>query len=238
MEEIKSRFKRSETWVNIVLYAVFIGIAFLGIIYGNSIKNEYHSLRIWDYENLLWLCSGIPFLFLLQKAELPNFWVRNISTEHKVVVPVMIGIFFGILDVLVWKFILHPEPYEDLPPFLQPFPYSLLLFFSGAFEIEVFYRLIPLTCILLLGQWFAKGKYNTYFFYAAVLLTSLREPLEQLPNEGLILVLYSFLSGFIMNALQAIYFKKAGFLASLILRLGHYLIWHIVLGIYVEWFEL
>ncbi|WP_298142506.1 hypothetical protein [Flavobacterium sp.] len=238
MEEIKNGFKKSKTWENIILYTIFIGIALLGIIYGNSIKNEYQSLRIWDYENLLWLCLGIPFLFLLQKAGIPNFWAGNISTEHKVVVPVMIGIFFGILDVLVWKFILHPEPYEELPPFLQPFPYSLLLFFSGAFEIEVFYRLIPLTCILLLGQWFVKGKYNTYFFYIAVFLTSVREPLEQLPNESFILVLYSFLSGFIMNALQAIYFKKAGFLASLFLRLGHYLIWHIVLGIYVEWFEL
>lgn len=238
MKAMFFEFKTRETVVNSVIYFLFIGIAFWGILYGNAIKNAHHFLRIWEYENLLWLCLGIPFLFLMQKAGIPNFWDQTIRAEQKFVFPVMIGIFFGILDVFVWKFILHPQPYEELPPFLQPFPYSLFLFFSGAFEIEVFYRLIPLTCIVLLGHWVAKGKYSTYFFYAGVFLTSLREPLEQWPNEGLVLVVYSLLSGFVMNALQAIYFKRAGFLASLCLRLGHYFIWHILLGIYVEGYEL
>lgn len=238
MKAIFFEFKKRETVIDIAFYALFIGFAFWGIQYGNAIKNEHHFLRIWEYENLLWLCLGIPFVLLMPKVGLPHFWDKAINAEQKVVIPVMIGIFFGILDVFVWKFIVHPQPYEELPPFLQPFPYSLFLFFSGAFEIEVFYRLIPLTCILFLGHWLAKGKYSTYFFYVGVFLTSLREPLEQWPNEGLVLVLYSLLSGFMMNILQAIYFKKAGFLGSLFLRLGHYLIWHIVLGIYVEWFEL
>lgn len=224
--------------VNIAIYSICLIIAFLGICYGNSIQNEDIFLRIWNYENLAWMCIGIPFLFLFKKAGLPNFWEKNISSENKVFIPLMIGLIFGILDVIVWKFTVHPEPYDELPPFLQPFPYSLFLFFSGAFEIEVFYRLIPLTIILIIGQWYAKGKYSTYFFYAAVVLTSLREPLEQLPNEGIVLIMYSFISGFLMNALQAIYFKNAGFLASLFIRLGHYMIWHILLGIYVEMVEL
>jgi hypothetical protein len=69
-------------------------------------------------------------------------------------------------------------------------------------------------------------------------LTSFREPLEQLPDGGLLIISYSFLTGFAMNYLQAIFYKKSGFLASLFLRLGHYLFWHILLGIYVEYFEL
>jgi hypothetical protein len=133
---------------------------------------------------------------------------------------------------------MHPEPYTELPPFLQPFPYSIFLYFSGAFEIEVFYRLIPLTLILLLGKWLAGGKYFDTFLWSAIVLTSLREPIEQLPNGELWLVVYSLLTGFLMNYFQAIYFKNAGFLASLTLRLGHYLFWHILLGIYVQFFEL
>lgn len=231
-------WKQKDFALNGTFYLFFLTIALLGILYGREIKNQYEVLRVWEYNNLLWMCLGIPFLLLLKKAAIPAFWDKNISTENKVYIPLMIGIIFGILDVMVWKFTVHPQPYTELPPFLQPFPYSIFLFFSGAFEIEVFYRLIPLTLILLIGHWFAKGKYSTYFFYFGVVLTSLREPLEQLPNEGLALVLYSFISGFLMNALQAIYFKKAGFMATLFIRLGHYLFWHILLGIYVECFEL
>jgi hypothetical protein len=133
---------------------------------------------------------------------------------------------------------MHPEPYSELPPFLQPFPYSLFLYFSGAFDVEVFYRFIPITILLLIGIRFKEGKYYNQFFWAGAVLTALREPLEQLPSGSTAFILYSLLSGFGMNFLQAIYLKRSGFLASLSVRLGHYLIWHILLGIYVEFFEL
>jgi hypothetical protein len=181
---------------------------------------------------------GIPFLFLQSKANLPDFLDKKVLNTEKFLKPVLIGAAFGILDVWVIKFIMHPEPYTELPPFLQPFPYSIFLYFSGALEIEVFYRLIPITLILLLGKWFSHGKYFNIFLWSAIILTSLREPLEQLPNGELWFVTYSFLTGFLMNYLQAIYFKNAGFLASLTLRLGHYLFWHILLGLYVQYVEL
>ncbi len=152
--------------------------------------------------------------------------------------PVAIGIVFGILDLLVFKVILHPEAYRELPPFTQPFPYSMFLYFSGAFEVEVFYRLIPLTLILIIGNWYKKGKYYMIFFWAGAILTAIREPLEQLPDGGILLLVYSLLTGFLMNFLQAVWYRKAGFLASLSVRLGHYFVWHILLGIYIEYHDL
>lgn len=224
--------------LNFIIYSSFMLIAIIGIIYGNAISNHFSFLRVWNYQNILFLLLGIPFLFLQTKANLPNFLEENISKNQRFLIPFLIGAAFGILDVLVIKFVMHPQPYTELPPFLQPFPYSIFLYFSGAFEIEVFYRLIPLTIILLLGKWFLKGKYFNIFLWTAIILTSLREPLEQLPDGDAWLVIYSFLSGFLMNFFQATYFKKAGFLASLTLRLGHYLFWHILLGIYVQYIEL
>ena len=107
---------------------------------------------------------------------------------------------------------MHPEPYKELPPFLQPFPYSIFLYFSGAFEIEVFYRLIPLT--LLLGKWLSEWEVFYYFLSIRIFLTSLREPLEQFQNGEISFICYSLLTGFLMNYLQAIY-KNAGVSASL-----------------------
>ncbi|MBI5010972.1 MAG: hypothetical protein HZB98_15260 [Bacteroidia bacterium] len=234
----QSLISRKEKNYNLIIYCLFILIAVIGIFYGNAIKSNHAFLRIWDYQNILFLLLGVPFLFLQSKVNLPNFLEVGISNKQRFLKPILLGALFGILDIIVIKLLLHPEPYTELPPFLQPFPYSTFLYFSGALEIEVFYRLMPLTVILFLGKWISNGKYFNIFLWTAIVLTSLREPLEQLPNGELWLVAYSLLTGFLMNFLQAIYFKNAGFLASLSLRLGHYLFWHILLGIYVQYVEL
>lgn len=223
---------------NLIIYASFLLITIAGIVYGNEIKDNFNSLRVWDYSNTLLLLLGVPFLFLQSKANLPDLLEKSISNKQRFLKPFLIGTVFGILDIIIIKLIMHPEPYQDLPPFLQPFPYSNFLYFSGAFEIEVFYRLIPITLLLLVGKWFSNGKYFNLFLWTAIVLTSLREPLEQFPDGELWFVVYALLTGFLMNFLQAIYFKNAGFLSSLSLRLGHYLFWHILLGIYVQYFEL
>jgi hypothetical protein len=181
---------------------------------------------------------GLPFLFIFNRSNIPDFWQDNISNKTRIWFPLIIGLIFGLLDIIIFKIILHPEPYTELPPFAQPFPYSILLFFSGAFEIEVFYRLIPLTLICFAGMLFKKGHFFNYFFIFGAILTSLREPLEQLQTGAFWLVLYSFFSSFAMNFIQALYFRKTGFIGSLSLRLGHYLLWHIILGIYIQQFEL
>jgi hypothetical protein len=229
---------KTTSYQNLYIYSFFLIIALFGIFFGRSIANDHTFIRIWEFSNLLLMMVGIPFLFLQSKAGLPDFLSDSVTQKNRFVIPVFLGIIFGILDVIVIKVMLHPEPYTELPPFLQPFPYSLFLYFSGAFEIEVFYRLIPLTIILLLGKWWEQGKYFQTFFWVGAVLTALREPLEQLPDGNAWLIAYSLLTGFMMNLLQAIWYKKAGFLASLSLRLGHYLMWHILLGIYVEMVEL
>jgi len=226
------------TTSNAVIYLLFLMFATAGMYYGRSISGSYSLLRVWDWTTLLILLAGIPFCFLQSHSRLPDFLDENVSSYHRFIYPALIGVAFGLMDVIVIKFIMHPEPYTELPPFLQPFPYSLFLYISGAFDVEVFYRFIPITILLFIGVRLKDGKYYDQFFWAGAILTALREPLEQLPSAGFALILYSLLTGFAMNFLQAIYFKKSGFLASLSIRLGHYLIWHILLGIYVEWFEL
>ncbi len=224
--------------LNLSIFLGFLLIVFLGIIYGNEIKASYNSLRIWSVENLLWLILGVPFLLLQSYVGIPNLYQPSISNKIRFSQPILIGALFGILDILVIKIIQHPQPYTELPPFLQPFPYSIFLYFSGALEIEVFYRLIPITFLLVIGKKIADGRYFNYFLWTAIIASSLREPLEQLPTGEYWYITYALLSGFIMNYLQGIYYKNAGFIATLSLRLGHYLLWHILLGFYVQYFEL
>lgn len=227
-----------QTNKNLYTYLVFLLIAAIGIAYGNQINSEFGNLRIWSPFDILIMLIGVPFLFFQTKSGLPEFWETKVSNSKRFVIPLLVGLGFGILDIFVFKVILHPEPYKELPPFLQPFPYSIFLYFSGAFEVEVFYRLIPITIICLLGNVFQKGRYAELFFWVAALLTACREPLEQMPDGNSWLLVYSLLSGFLMNLIQAIWYKRAGFISALAVRLGHYLLWHILLGVYVQFVDL
>jgi hypothetical protein len=145
---------------------------------------------------------------------------------------------FGLLDVLVIKILMHPQPYTELPPFLQPFPYSLFLYTSGALEVELMYRLLPITMFLLLEQWLFKGRYRNGLLIFLAIITGLIEPLMQWPDGAWWFVTYAALSGIAMNAWQFRCLLHYGFLGSLSVRLGHYLIWHILLGVYVQFVEL
>jgi hypothetical protein len=223
---------------NLITYFAFLLIAVVGIFYGKSLSNSFQSIRVWDFNNLAIMTIGIPFLFLQSKANLPNFWEATLTNKQRLFYPFLIGAFFGILDILVIKVLQHPEPYAQLPPFLQPFPYSIFLYFSGAFEVEVFYRLIPLTMILFIGKTVQGGVYYKYFLWIGLILTSLREPIEQLSEGSILYIYYSLITGFLMNFFQAKVYTQYGFLSSLAVRLGHYLFWHILLGIYVQFFEL
>ena len=221
---------------SILIYFAFIIFSSIGIIYGLNLN--YPNLRLWDFQNILLLSVGIPFLFLLPKAELKFIDSDQLTIKQEIYIPANIGIMFGLLDLLVIEFILPHDRHISLPPYTQPFPYSIFLYFSGALEIELFYRLIPMALVLFLFKKFKEGKYFHHAFIIIAILTSLREPLEQIPGGHAWFILYSLATGFGMNYLQAYYFKSQSFISSLSIRLGHYLIWHILNGLVIQYFIL
>jgi hypothetical protein len=207
------------------------------ILYGNAIHDQYAFIRQWTWSNLLWIALAFPFLLFQERVGLPSWHGKGIPVVKKWLIPAAIGLGFAILDVLVIKVIMHPEPYETLPPYLQPFPYSVFLYPSGALDIEIFYRLIPITLAAWAGkQWFS-WKNGQKILWTVVILASFREPLEQLPGGPAWLIAYSFLSGLAMNLVQGICMVRYGFLSALAVRIGHYMLWHIGLGIYVQYVE-
>jgi hypothetical protein len=229
MEQVRARWQK-----DLGMFLGFWGISLLGVVVGQSLEaSGMDGLRVWSYANAGLLLLGLPFLFLpetgLDRSGQRIFW-RGMGWF------VLTGILFALADVwMVYRPMAASIPPQTLPPFLQPFPYSILLYTSGAFEVEVFYRLIPLAIIGWMAARFNQGKWASAIRWTGILLTALREPLEQWPDGSISLVLYAFISGFVMNAIQAWSYFRYGIWASLWIRLGHYLIWHILLGIWVEW---
>lgn len=219
----------------ILAYLIFTAIAVIGIFYGKQIEPAYQGLRIWSFENIGLILIGLPFALLLPTAGLPNFTPAPLFSKKQILIPMMTGVLFGILDVITIEWMLPHPPHSSLPPYTQPFPYSLFLYFSGAFEIEVFYRLIPLSVLLLFFHRYKKGKYFEAAFYTGAILTSLREPLEQWPQGPVWFVVYALTTGVAMNFIQALLFRREGFISALSVRLGHYLIWHIANGVMIQY---
>lgn len=219
----------------ILAYLIFTAIAVIGIFYGKQIEPAYQGIRIWKVENIGLILIGLPFALLLPSAGLPNFTPSPLFSKKQMLIPIMIGVLFGILDVITIEWMLPHPPHTTLPAYTQPFPYSIFLYFSGAFEIEVFYRLIPLTILLLFFHRYKKGKYFEAAFYTGAVLTSLREPLEQWPQGPVWFVLYALTTGVAMNFIQALLFRRQGFMPALYVRLGHYLIWHIANGVMIQY---
>ena len=221
----------------IVVGGIFLSLIITTIIYGNALVISNPSIRLWNWNNLMLILPLIPLLFLQEKASLPSIDTIN-KKKNGWMSTLGVGMIFGVLDLVVVKIIMHPEPYTQMPPFLQPFPYSIFLYSSGALDVELYYRMIPTTIFLLINQFYFKGKYRNGLIVALAIITSLIEPIQQFPSGALWFVIYATISGIAMNAWQFKSYLQYGFIASLAVRLGHYLVWHILLGVFVEFIEL
>lgn len=127
------------------------------IIYGGILDAKGISVRRWTWNNLLLILPVVPLLFIQQKASLAAVQTIN-QKKYGWLSTVGVGMVFGLLNVSVVKVMQHSEPYTEMPPFLQPFPYNTFQYSSGDFDVELYYRIIPITVFMLLNTWWLKGK--------------------------------------------------------------------------------
>lgn len=220
---------------SLLFYATFILLGCVGIVYGNAIRAAQPDLRVWEWTTAAWLLIGLPFILLQGKAGLPEAWDSRHSARDRLLWPLLIGMLFGAADLIIIEHLLPHLPHTRLPPYTQPFPYSLILYGSGGFEVEVFYRLIPITLAMWGLGYCTDIRHRDAGFFVVAILTSLVEPLEQWPSGPTWFVSYALVSGFAMNLLQAFLLRRHGFSAPVSTRMGHYMVWHILNGVLIEY---
>ncbi|MCS4435351.1 hypothetical protein [Aquiflexum gelatinilyticum] len=217
---------------------LFLGFALALLatrLYGLEMEDGERFIRVIGWMDFLWLGIGWVLANFQKEAGLPDIFGKA-GDVKKWFIPFLVGICFALLDVLVIEFILRNEPHQTLPPYTQPFPYSVFLYFAGGLYMELFYKLIPLTVFLLIFEKYLRGNLKKYMTFLIIFLLSIWEPISQLPTDPLWFVVYAFASGFAFNFLQIYFFRKMGWLYSLLCRMGLYLIWHVMLGIWIEFF--
>jgi hypothetical protein len=219
-------------------YLLVVILVVCSFVYSMILESGKAPVRFINTTDALIIVVGAALLLVQPAAGFPSPLDKAISNKKRFLLPLAAGIVFGLLDVVTIKIMQHPHPYTSLPPFLQPFPYSLFLFTYGAVFVEVTYRLIPFMIFMLPATRFTTARFQQNLFMVLAVLTSLYEPIDQFPSGEPWFRFYAFSTGFLMNFLQAWCFRQYGFFSALSVRLGHYLIWHILLGLYVQLIEL
>ena len=170
----------------------------------------------------------------------------RVSNRQRYLIPLLfgggIGILASLLDLVTkgTQFIAENMGVES---FNTDYPLSLFVYTSGTVIVESLFRLFPLPVLLwLISYVVLKKRWQEQTFWVLALLLSLLEPLFQLIGQMTPEVMANFwpffvalflpmlLTNYPMGIAQAFVFRRYGFLASFSLRMGFYIIWHIVYG--------
>jgi len=176
---------------------------------------------------------------------MPAFDPR-VSNRQRFLIPLMIGGGIGALGSvidLVTKGTQFIAENMGVSSFNTDFPVSLFIYTSGTVIIEAVFRMFLFPVLLwLISYVILKKRWQEQIFWILVIPLSFLEPLGQLTGQMTPEVMENFGQFFVMLFLpmlatnypmgvaQAYVFRKYGFLASFTLRMGYYIIWHIVYG--------
>ena len=112
------------------------------------------------------------------------------------------------------------------------FPASIFVYSAGAVFVEVVYRLFTIPLLLAIISIVVRGQsVRDKVFWALAILTSLIEPLTNTAASQYLAPLaltFVLVQVFGANLLQAVFFRKYGFLAAILLRVAFYIPVHII----------
>jgi hypothetical protein len=183
----------------------------------------------------IWAVLGLIGIWFAHKTGFPSAWDARRSNRQHLLIPIVIGLAYAgfeiVFDLLTgyskFESALHGGAKANID-----FPASLLIYPGGAVIVEVAYRLFLLPVLLwLLSKVILKGGWQTQLFWTLTILTSFLEPLTQdleAIQLGTLMLAVVLLKGFGLNFLQAALFRKAGFLAAILMRVSFYMIWHVL----------
>lgn len=239
-------------WFGLVGYLVLakLGLALLPPIDVAVIAEEFTWSGIATVAAI-----GLVGALLAERTGFMPALDARLSHRRRFVLPALGGMGIGVVAVLIdlathgTKFI---EAQLGEASFNVSFPASLLIYTAGAVSVEAIYRLVPFPLLFgLIGYLILKRRAEERVFTIVAVILSLFEGLTQglgillmKPSENVWIPFFTvflpyFATNYPLNLLQAVHFRRRGLLASFSMRVGYYLVWHILYGslIYPAWFS-
>jgi hypothetical protein len=165
-------------------------------------------------------------------------WPAEVPLRDRASLPIVLGLGLGAVSVGVdlltgWTKISAEK--MGIPSIHIPFPGSLLIYPGGAVIVNVLYYLVPITLVYGLGTLLVRSpRGRTWLFWTVGALAALIEPVTQQSGNGVTAGLAGVFitQDYVFNLAQVATFRRAGFAASVVLRVSMYLVWHILYGLF------
>jgi hypothetical protein len=177
---------------------------------------------------------GAIGVFLSTRTGFPDPVSGEISPWRRFGLPVAIGLIGGVIflltDIATGLSRTTAEEY-DLPSSDIGFPASLFVYSAASVYVEIVFRLLPIPLfMLIISNLILRGRGATPVFWILAVLTSMIEPLSQTSSQVLAPLPWAVVltESFAVNLAQAAVFRRFGFLASILVRVAFYAIYHMI----------
>lgn len=178
---------------------------------------------------------GLLGVFFSQRTGFPAAWAGEHPFRRVILFPVLLGFGIGTLMVSIDQFTGFTKliaARHGVAQQFTDFSSMLFVFTAASIIVEVVYRLFLIPFLLwIISNLILKNKAQAIVFWILAILTSLLEPLGQYSDLQVVpgfLAIILALIYFGINLTQAGFFRKYGFLAAIMVRMGFYLVWHVL----------
>lgn len=185
---------------------------------------------------------GFVGFLMARRTGFADIWDERVSNYQRFLIPCIVGLTYGLVTVvpLLIGASNRVHPLATGSDVHVKFPLSIPYYTYGAIFLEIFLRLfcVPLL-VWLISRLILRGRWQTPVFWLAAVAVALYEPMPYMMADfagktplGSLYVVFGTLIGplFVSNVVAAYLFRRYGFLAPVVMRLSHYLIWHIIYG--------
>jgi hypothetical protein len=170
----------------------------------------------------------------------PAAWDARISASRRVLLPLLVGVGFGVLAIVIEEVTRSLHILEGVfGPANVAFPASLLVSTAGAIKYELEYLLFVVPTLLwLVSNIAVRGRGQTQTLWVLAALSAAIEPATQgiplftLANGAISPAAFAgyLVQSYAFNFAAAVSFRRYGLLAPILVRLGNYLVWHVLYG--------
>ena len=231
-------------WLTLVGYLLLVKTVILPLLPPLEIDTV---AMIFAWGNIvIFSLVGLAGVWLADRTGFMPALDPRVSNRQRYLIPLLIGGIIGTLALLLDLMTQSSQRLAELmgeSSFNTDFPASLFVYTGGTVLIEAIFRLFIFPALLgLISYVILKKRWQEQIFWGLAILLSLLEPLGQFsgqlgyapsadPLQFFLAFSYPyFVVNYILALSQAYVFRTYGFLASFTLRIGYYIIWHIVYG--------
>lgn len=177
---------------------------------------------------------GLAGVWLSRRTGFPEAWDARLGPARQALFPLLAGATLGVVMAAtdqVTGFTAIQKAARGISQQWTGYAPMFLIFTAAPIILEVIFRLllIPLALWLVTGR-LMKGRGQSATFWVLAALTSALEPFMMTPDlQVLPGGLWAWLATlqFSTNLTQATFFRRYGFLAAILVRVGFYMVWHV-----------